>query len=100
MSKKRKRQAPRRNARPPRPAVVDQVHEVDPLDRLRFAAAAVHRAQGEYLNAINGCRAAGVSWSQIGQAVGVSRQAIQQRHEVLERAFHAPAGSSSPKASA
>jgi hypothetical protein len=65
-------------------AVVADAKSDDPLDQL--AAAARARNELDDLSDalldrfVERARAAGASWSQIGGALGVSKQAIQQRH--------------------
>jgi hypothetical protein len=49
------------------------------LARLVDAALAVAQAETELADAASAARAAGASWSQIGDAVGLTRQAAQQR---------------------
>lgn len=61
--------------------------ELDPLERLRSVRASrveVDRAEGvAWVEA----RAAGHSWLVLGDAVGISRSAAQQRHAALKARF-------------
>jgi hypothetical protein len=65
-------------------AAVEESGGDDPLERLTAAAAV--KAQIEHLgdelldHFVNQARAEGCSWTQIGEALGVSRQAAHQRH--------------------
>ncbi len=56
----------------------------DPLDRVESAAALKnqieHLADDLLDHFVKAARAAGASWTQIGEALGVTRQAAQQRH--------------------
>ena len=69
-------------------AVVSEAPTDQPLDRL--AAAARARAELDELTEalldhfVEEARQAGCSWSQIGEALGVSKQAAQQRHTATE----------------
>jgi hypothetical protein len=73
-------------------ALVEGIEAAAPHDALKQVTAAVERA--ERLNAVSdelvdhfvqGARASGLSWSQIGRALGVSKQAAQQRFSGPER---------------
>lgn len=50
----------------------------DPLAQLRRAAAAKTRADQAYWSALEAARAAGASFTAIGQAVGMTRQGARQ----------------------
>jgi hypothetical protein len=69
-------------------AIIDEAVGDEPLDRL--AAAARARADLDQLTEalldhfVEEARQAGCSWSQIGAALGVSKQAAQQRHTAVE----------------
>jgi hypothetical protein len=64
-------------------AVVEQTSDT-PLDRVSTAALLQSQIQalGDDLldHFVTGAREAGLSWAQIGEALGVTRQAAQQRH--------------------
>ncbi|MGH9182573.1 MAG: hypothetical protein ACRDZ9_01930 [Acidimicrobiales bacterium] len=61
------------------------------LTTLIDAARALAQAEAEVAIAVGLARAAGASWSQIGDAVGVSRQGAQQRWgDVVDRASGLP----------
>jgi hypothetical protein len=65
--------------------LIAAVEETDgPLDRVAAAAAVKHQIEGlgdELLDHfVKEARAEGCSWTQIGDALGVTRQAAQQRH--------------------
>jgi hypothetical protein len=49
------------------------------LDRLADAAQAAADADRQLATAAHGARTAGATWTQIGDALGLSRQAAQQR---------------------
>jgi hypothetical protein len=59
----------------------------DPIDRLRSAVNVARRAAAlsdELIDQyVDDARAAGCSWAQVGEALGVSRQAAQQRQKGL-----------------
>ena len=61
----------------------------DPLGRIEAAATIreqIERLSDELLDhVVKEARAAGCSWAQIGDALGVTRQAAQQRHGGLAR---------------
>ena len=59
-----------------------------PVEEYLLARAALDRArsEGQVVDAIAAARAAGISWSKIGQIIGTSAQAAQQRYgNVIER---------------
>jgi ClpA/ClpB-like protein len=64
-----------------------EAHSIEPLDLLASAARRQQKLAdlGEQLLDcfVQEARVAGCSWSQIGTALGVSKQAAQQRHSVL-----------------
>ena len=101
MTKKKKRHvrkppepgAPRRAARP-------LVVQVDELERVERAAEAIAQAQREFVEAIDAARGHGRTWAELGQVVGLTHQGVQQKHARWRAAMDAPAGSSSPEASA
>jgi hypothetical protein len=49
------------------------------LEALQWPAGAVDYARGALAMAVDGCRARGYSWAEIGTALGTTRQAAQQR---------------------
>lgn len=51
----------------------------DYLFWLRRATEDVRRAQAEQTRTAIACRDLGLSWQEIGKAMGVSKQAVQQR---------------------
>jgi hypothetical protein len=54
---------------------------------LRRAALARARSERQIVDAIAAARAAGLSWARVGEIVGTSAQAAQQRYgELVERA--------------
>lgn len=69
--------------RPPAPTEPDPVL-VDVLSgaitrKLAEARDDLHRAKQRYADAIGAARAAGLSWGEIGQVLGVSRQSLHRR---------------------
>ena len=88
-----------RSAGPAIAGTVGGVEVVDHLAEVQRAATAVKAARRSYLEAIEAAHDAGCSMGEIGQVLGISRQALQQQRATLRRTFGAPAGSS-PKASA
>lgn len=63
-------------------------NSVDPLDRLAAAAqlrdALDERAEAVLDHFVDEARQAGCSWSEVGSALGVSKQAAQQRHTATD----------------
>ena len=60
-----------------------------PVEEYLLERAALARARGErqVLDAVVAARAAGISWARIGELLGTSAQAAQQRYgAVIERA--------------
>ena len=75
--------------------------EGDPIEQLRTAAA-LKSDLDEVTDALLGhfvdqARRAGASWSQIGEALGVSKQAVQQRHTSTESLARRLLASIAPK---
>jgi hypothetical protein len=64
-----------------------QAHSIEPLELLASAARGQQQLAdlGEQLldHFVQEARTAGCSWSQIGTALGISKQAAQQRHSML-----------------
>jgi hypothetical protein len=65
---------------PPANVVCDAVDRLDSkLDRAAYAAQIAHAAETWTMYYVDEARAAGASWETIGTALGVTRQAVQQR---------------------
>ncbi len=52
----------------------------DPLEGLRVAAALRHRLEGQEEILVHRARVAGVTWTQIAGALGVSKQAVHKKY--------------------
>ncbi|MBH5334719.1 hypothetical protein IHE55_07895 [Streptomyces pactum] len=52
----------------------------DPLQALREAAALRHRLEGQEEILVYRARAAGTTWAQIAEALGVSKQAVHKKY--------------------
>lgn len=52
----------------------------DPLEGLRAAAALRHRLEGQEEILVHRARVAGVTWTQIAGALGVSKQAVHKKY--------------------
>jgi hypothetical protein len=63
------------------PAADDEI----PLEEYLLERAVIQRAEGEraLAEAVAAARASGVTWTRIGQALGTSPQAVQQRYGPL-----------------
>lgn len=57
-----------------------QAQDLDTIDRLRLFNELVLDAQVAKALAVNDARSEGYSWTQIGDALGVTRSAAQQRY--------------------
>ena len=62
----------------PDPVLVDVLSGAS-ARRLGEARDDLHRAKRRYADAIGAARAAGLSWGEIGQVLGVSRQSLHRR---------------------
>lgn len=63
------------------PSEGDERHVAEYL--LQRAALARARSERQILDAVASARAAGISWSKIGELIGTSAQAAQQRYGVV-----------------
>ena len=62
----------------------------DPLARLKAFSEAAEHAQAHVRWAANEARSQGATWTAIGQALGISRQAAQERFQRFQRLVAVP----------
>jgi hypothetical protein len=79
----------------PRPAIARQTNEEyasDMLEDLRNAADSIKHLRFACMDTVLELRALGVTWTKIGDALGVTRQAAQQRFDMYAYRRRDPPG--------